>query len=98
MSDQDTLPPPPPATFEFLVGTLRFQAEVALGLFKMKEDEKPDLDLARHLIDLLEMLEGKTKGNLSLEEERLLQNSVTELRFRFVQVAGEVSKSVIITP
>lgn len=98
MSDRETSPSPPPATFEFLVGTLRIQAEVALGLFKMNEDEKPDLDMARHLIDLLSMLEDKTKGNLTLEEQRLLQNSVTELRFRFVQVAGEASKSTIITP
>lgn len=98
MSDRETPPSPPPATFEFLVGTLRIQAEVALGLFKMNENEKPDLDMARHLIDLLSMLEDKTKGNLTLEEQRLLENSVTELRFRFVQVAGEASKSTIITP
>lgn len=97
MSDPETLPPPP-ATFEFLVGSLRLQAEVALGLFKMKEDDKPDLDLARHLIDLLAMLEEKTKGNLTLEEHRLLENSITELRFRFVQAAGEAAKSTIITP
>jgi hypothetical protein len=98
MSDPASVPPLPPATMEFLIGTLRFQAEVALGLFKMKEDEKPDLDAARHLIDLLSMLEEKTKGNLTLEELRLLQNSITELRFRFVQAAGEASKSTIITP
>jgi hypothetical protein len=98
MADPEPALPPPPATFEFLIGSLRFQAEVALGLFKMKEDERPDLDIARHLIDLLAMLEEKTKGNLSLEEQLLLQNSVTELRFRFVQAAGEASKSSIVTP
>lgn len=98
MADPEAPLPPPPATFEFLIGSLRFQAEVALGLFKMKEDEKPDLDIARHLIDLLAMLEEKTKGNLSIEEQLLLQNSVTELRFRFIQAAGETSKSTIIAP
>jgi hypothetical protein len=98
MSEQETPLPPPPATFEFLVGSLRFQAEVAMGMFKMKEDDEPDLDIARHLIDLLAMLEEKTKGNLGLEEQLLLQNSITELRFRFVQAAGEASKSTIITP
>jgi hypothetical protein len=31
------------------------------------------------------MISDKTKGNLSLEEQRLVENSLTELRFRFVQ-------------
>ena len=38
-------------------------------------------------------LSEKTKGNLSLEEQRLLENSLTELRFRFVQVSEEVAKA-----
>jgi hypothetical protein len=33
----------------------------------------------------------KTKGNLSLDEQRLLENSLTELRFRYVQVATEAA-------
>jgi hypothetical protein len=91
--------PVPPATFEFLVASFRFQAEMQLGLLKFgqegeKEDEKsePDLDGARHFIDILAMLQEKTRGNLSLEEQRLLENSLTELRFRFVQ-AAEQSKT-----
>lgn len=98
MSELASPPPPPPASFEFLVGSLRFQAEIALGLFKMKEDEQPDIEMARHMIDLLTVLEEKTRGNLTLEEKLLLENSITELRFRFVQAAGEASKSTIITP
>jgi hypothetical protein len=34
----------------------------------------------------------KTKGNLQLEEHRLLENSLTELRFRFVQVSDEMAR------
>ncbi len=98
MSEQDSALPPPPATFEFLVGSLRFQAEVAMGLFKMSEEDQPDVEMARHLIDLLGVLEEKTRGNLTLDEQRLLENSLTELRFRYVQAAGEASKSRIITP
>ncbi|MBI3471653.1 MAG: DUF1844 domain-containing protein [Candidatus Solibacter usitatus] len=85
----------PPASFEFLVLTLRTQAEVQLGVLHFgDENEKPepDLDLARHSIDLLAVLAEKTKGNLTLEEQRLLENSLTELRFRFVQ-AKESQKS-----
>jgi hypothetical protein len=81
--------PIPPPTFEFLVFSLKMQAEMRLGLvhFGEEKDAKPDLPSARHAIDLLAMIAEKTKGNLSLEEQRLVENSLTELRFRFVQVS-----------
>jgi hypothetical protein len=82
--------PLPPATFEFLVFSLRAQAEMQMGLMHFGPEEErpePDLDLARHSIDMLGVLEEKTKGNLKLEEQRLLENSLTELRFRFVQAS-----------
>jgi hypothetical protein len=44
-----------------------------------------DLEAARMFIDQLEMLEAKTKGNLSKEEERLLQQSLTHVRLAFVE-------------
>jgi hypothetical protein len=82
--------PLPPASFEFLVLSMRTQAEVQLGLLHFgapDERPKPNLGLARHSIDMLSILQEKTKGNLSLEQQRLLENSLTELRFRYVQVA-----------
>lgn len=90
MSDETRMPLPP-ASFSFLVLSLRAQAEMQLGLMPFGEtgDEKPepDLLLARHTIDMMSVLLEKTKGNLSIEEQRMLENSVTELRFRFVQVS-----------
>lgn len=87
--------PLPPASFAFLVLSLRTQAEMQLGLMSYGEEPhpKPELDLARHSIDMLGVLVEKTKGNLSLEERRLLENSLTELRFRFVQVSEDVAKA-----
>jgi len=87
--------PLPPATFEFLAESLRLQAEMQLGLMRLGAEEQPpaDLDLARHTIDLMGMLQEKTRGNLSLEEQRLLENSLTLLRFRYVQAAGEAKKA-----
>ena len=82
------LPPLPSPTFEFLVMSLATQAQMQLGLFHFgeeKDEPQPDLNMARHTIDLLGVIQEKTKGNLSLEEERLLGNSLTELRFRYVQ-------------
>jgi hypothetical protein len=88
----DTDFPLPPATFGFLIESILMQAQMQLGLINFGEkDEKPEvsLPLARHSIDLLGMLQDKTKGNLSTEEQRLLENGLTELRFRFVQAAEE---------
>lgn len=87
--------PLPPASFDFLVMSLRAQAEMQLGLFhfgKEEEKPKPDLHMARHSIDLLGMLQEKTRGNLSLEEQRLLDNSLTELRFRYLHALEESRK------
>jgi hypothetical protein len=80
--------PLPPASFSFLVLSLKTQAELQMGLIHFGEENdrpEPEFRVARHTIDLLAMLQEKTKGNLSLDEQRLIENSVTELRFRYVQ-------------
>jgi hypothetical protein len=87
--------PLPPATFEFLIFSLKTQAEMQLGLVHFGEEKdrpKPNFAVARHSIDLLAMISEKTKGNLSLDEQRLIENSLTELRFRYVQVMEESGK------
>ena len=84
--------PLPPASFSFLVLSLRAQAEMQLGLMQFGEEKpQPDLTLARHTIDLMAVLLEKTKGNLDMDERRMLENSLTELRFRFVQVTEEAA-------
>jgi len=88
--------PLPPANFLFLVESILMQAQVQLGLLSFGEnDERPEanLPLARHSIDILAMLQEKTKGNLTSEEQRLLENGLTELRFRFVQVSDELNRA-----
>lgn len=107
MSDSTTLPAPP-ANFLFLVESILMQAQMQLGLLQFAElegeDEGPDLPMARHSIDLLAMLQEKTKGNLTVEEQRLLENGLTELRFRYVQIAEKLAAEVggaqssIVTP
>lgn len=93
-AEQEELPLPP-ATFEFFVLSLKTQAEMAMGFLHFGEEKdrpKPDLRIARHSIDLLAMMMDKTKGNLTYDEQRLIENSVTELRFRFVQVSEAQAK------
>jgi Domain of unknown function (DUF1844) len=95
MSEGTEFPVPPP-DFSFLVQSILMQTQMQLGLLHFGEGdeavEEPNLQLAQHSIDLLAMLQAKTKGNLTVEEQRLLENGLTELRFRYVQVADEQKK------
>lgn len=83
----------PTPSFETLVRSIVTQVQFALLAFEGEGGKhEPDLQAARHYIDLLGMLQEKTRTNLTLEEERLLGNSLTELRFRYVQVLEEIRK------
>ncbi len=99
MSDSQI--PLPPATFEFLVISLKTQTEFHLGLLHFgDEQDRPEADfrIARHNVDLLAMLQEKTRGNCTLEEQRLLDNALTELRFRFVQAMEQHNKKAAEAP
>jgi hypothetical protein len=47
-----------------------------------------DLLLARQTIDLIALLAEKTKGNLTGEEERLMEHTLYDLRSRYIKAAG----------
>jgi hypothetical protein len=82
--------PLPEGNFAALISMLATQALFALGLLQLKgqEERKPDLELAKYNIDMLQVLEEKTKGNLKKEEEAVLENTLSELRMGYVKVAG----------
>ncbi|MEX2302737.1 MAG: DUF1844 domain-containing protein [Bryobacterales bacterium] len=82
----------PPASIELLVLSLAMQAQMELGLGEPQEGHVPNLDIARHTIDLLAILQQKTKGNLTLDEQRLLENTLTELRYRYVQALETINQ------
>jgi hypothetical protein len=52
---------------------------------------EPDLPMAQHTIDLLDMLQQKTRGNLDEEEAKLLDGLLYELRMRFLEVRRAAS-------
>jgi hypothetical protein len=58
--------------------------------------QDPDLLLAQESIDLLALLEGKTKGNLTPDESRFLQTMLYDLRMRFI--AAKTHPKPRITP
>jgi hypothetical protein len=82
--------PLPEGNFAALVSMLTTQALFALGLLHVKGQEKrePDLELAKYNIDMLQILEDKTKGNLTEQEETVLSNTLNDLRMGYVKIAG----------
>ncbi len=77
---------PKPDFSGFLI-SLGSSAFVHMGLLPDPETGKtraPNLAIARQTIDMLELLEEKTRGNLTTDEVTLLRNLLTDLRMRFV--------------
>ena len=62
---------------------------MGLGLAPRPDSGKTevDLDLARQNIDLLEMIQNKTRNNLTSEEDKLLERVLFEVRSKFVEVS-----------
>ena len=83
----------PPADFRTIVGMLATQALGGLGAYGDPQTRRVVVDLpaAQFAIDLLGMLDAKTKGNLTAEESKELTGILTELRARFVQFAQMVA-------
>jgi len=81
----------PPASFMGLVNMLVLQALMYMGRLQDQNDKESkipvNLDLAKHYIDMLEILEEKTKGNLTDEESKALSLTLHEIRMQYVQSA-----------
>ncbi|MEM7413633.1 MAG: DUF1844 domain-containing protein [Myxococcota bacterium] len=81
----------PKIDFSTFVLSLATSAMVHLGQAPNpdgSEPPPPNLPLAQHTIDTLEMMQAKTQGNLSDEEAKLLQSVLYELRMGFVRAKG----------
>lgn len=82
----------PEADFRGLLGSLATQAMMYLGAFPDEEGRAIFApEYARHYIDLLGVLEEKTKGNLTDEESKELTGVLHELRVRFVEIVQSVA-------
>jgi hypothetical protein len=79
----------PDASFLSLLNMLGVQAAMHLGLIQGPEGgtEAVDLEAARHMIDMLGIVEEKSRGNLTKEEEALLENILADLRMQFVALS-----------
>ena len=84
---------PQAVTIEHVIQSIYLSAIVALGA-ATEPGQKPQIDLlgARQSIDMLGVLEEKTKGNLSEKEQRLLQNALFEVRMLFLEVTNAIAQ------
>ena len=79
----------PEIDFGTFIMSLASAALGHLGELPHPERQAPEanLPLAKQTIDILGMLQGKTRGNLSRDEEQLLENLLYDLRLRYVEAA-----------
>lgn len=82
----------PEASFADLLNLVAIQAMVGLGLVSGPGGERmpPNLPVAKHFIDVMEVLEQKTRNNLTPEEQQLLQKVIHDMRMGFVELAKAV--------
>ncbi len=81
----------PPASFLALVSTMLTQSGYYLGEYAGQDGEPMvDLDAAKFQIDLLGVIEEKTKGNLTADEQKVLDAALYELRTRYVSIATQM--------
>jgi hypothetical protein len=85
---------PPTMSFEQLVQSVYMTSIMQLGGIT-QEGQQPQVDIlgARQSVDMLAVLEEKTRGNLSLDEERLLSSALFELRMAFLEVTQALARS-----
>ena len=89
-SEDDT--PTPDIDFNTLVLSLSTSALMHLGKLPSGEQSPVNLAHAKQSIDCIALLEEKTRGNLTGEEERLLSEVLYDLRLRFVAATKEHGK------
>ncbi|OGQ04978.1 MAG: hypothetical protein A2W61_01435 [Deltaproteobacteria bacterium RIFCSPLOWO2_01_44_7] len=77
----------PPVDFTTFILSLASSVQVHLGLIANPATGKPEknLELAKQTIDLLGLMEEKTKGNLTSDEGQILQHILHDLRIQFVE-------------
>lgn len=78
----------PKADFLGLLNLLAMQAMVGLGGFAGPGGQEipPNLELAKHHIDLIDVLDRKTQGNLDAEEKRVIDTTLHQLRMAYVEM------------
>ncbi len=76
----------PGVTFSTFIASLSSSALVHLGEIAEPStgEKQANVQIAKHTIDIIGLLQEKTKGNLTNDETKLIQNVLTDLRMRYL--------------
>lgn len=85
-----------PASFVNFVMSIASNAASALGMMEhpVTREREVDLELAKHWIDVLGMLQKKTMGNLSSQEQQIVEGLLSDLRMQYVSLADSPQAKV----
>ena len=85
--DDDQRAPLPEVNFNSLIISLSSSALIHIGEIADPHtgEKKKDIALAKQSIDIISMLKEKTRGNLTDEEQKFIDNILTDLRWRYVK-------------
>ncbi len=83
-TEREAIPDP---SFAELINMIAMQAMVGFGGMAGPGGERvpANMEIAKHFVDMLQVLEDKTKGNLTDDEKKLLDQVIYEIRMRYIQ-------------
>ena len=89
-SEEDLADARDPASFVSFLMSIASNAASALGMMEhpVTHERDVDVELGKHWIDVLGMLEKKTKGNLTPQEKRMIEGLLADLRMQYVSLAN----------
>ena len=89
-SEEDLADARDPASFVSFLMSIASNAASALGMMEhpVTHQREVDVELGKHWIDVLGMLEKKTKGNLTPQEKRMIEGLLADLRMQYVSLAN----------
>jgi len=84
-----------PASFSSFLMSIASNAAASLGMMEhpVTRKREVDLELGKHWIDVLGMLEKKTRGNLLPQEQQILEGLLADLRMQFVSLSNATPKA-----
>lgn len=82
-----------PAGFVSFVMSIASNAASSLGMMEhpVTHNREVNLEIAKHWIDVLGMLETKTRNNLSAQEDKILEGLLADLRMQYVSLSGSAT-------
>jgi len=87
--------PPLEVNFMMFITSLSMQVMMSLGIYPnpVTKKEEKNLGAAKYTIDIIVMIQEKTKGNLTSEESRLIDNILYDLRMKYIEANKEPVKT-----